>query len=192
MVVRQPRRKHTTSDDWSEFDGVTMPVEAYLDLDDAEETDLEYYDGAAWEKGVVDRRHGVLVGEMDYHFGGHARGYGGEYGPERRVRLAPNVYRKPDTAYYSAGTPAGDNDIPTLVVEVRSPDETMANQRRKCLMFREHGVLVCWLIDPVSRTVEVFEGERAGERLPADGVLETSHLPGFSLAITELFAALDR
>ena len=192
MVVRQPRRKNTESDDWSEFNGVQMPVEEFVALDDAEESDLEYYDGATWEKGVVDANHGDIVGRLAWHFENHRLAHGGRFGPERRVRLAPRVYRKPDLAYYAPGTASGNDELPTLAIEVRSPDETMAHQRRKCRMFREHGVLVCWLIDPISRTVEVFEGDRDSERLPADGVLSTEHLPGFELPVAELFAALDR
>jgi len=191
MVIRQPQRLRD-SDDWSEYNGVPMPVEEFLHIDNTEESDLEYFDGAAWVKGLVDRKHRVLIGTFDFHFGLYQREHGGEYGPEGRVRLAPNVYRKPDTAYYVAGTDASNDSLPTVAVEVRSPDETMASQRRKCRMFREHGVPVCWLVDPVSRTVEVFEEGRDGERLPSDGVLETALLPGFWLRLEELFGALDR
>ena len=44
MVIRQPTRARE-SDDWSEFYGVPMAVEEFLELDDSEETDLEYADG---------------------------------------------------------------------------------------------------------------------------------------------------
>jgi Uma2 family endonuclease len=67
-------------------------------------------------------------------------------------------------------------------------DETMASQRAKCRWFRAHGVDVCWLIDPASRTVEVFEGNRDGVR--ADGVLESAFLPGLRIPLDELFSGL--
>jgi hypothetical protein len=41
-----------------------MTEEAFLALDDAEETDLEYYDGAAWRKGLVDRNHRGRAGKL--------------------------------------------------------------------------------------------------------------------------------
>ena len=82
--------------------------------------------------------------------------------------------------------------MPTLAVEVRSPGESLNAQRAKCRQFRENGVAVCWLVDPASRTVEVFEDGRDGERLQGAVSLASSHLPGFSLAIEALFAVLDR
>lgn len=60
----------------------------------------------------------------------------------------------------------------------------------KCRFYRAHGVDVCWLIDPETRTALVFEGERDGEEPPA-GVLASPLLPGFSLALADLWNALD-
>jgi Uma2 family endonuclease len=68
----------------------------------------------------------------------------------------------------------------------------MASQRRKCRLYRSAGVPVVWLVDPVGRSVEVFDEGRDGVALPADGVLETVELPGFRLPLVELFAVLDR
>ncbi|MGH2633517.1 MAG: Uma2 family endonuclease, partial [Tepidiformaceae bacterium] len=91
--------------------------------------------------------------------------------------------------------PQGDDDRmlpPTLAVEVRSPDETMDAQRTKGRFYRAHGVDVAWLIDPESRTVELFDEAHDGQTLPSDSALESSYLPGFSLPLAELFAVLDR
>ena len=140
---------------------------------------------------MVDRTHGNLVGELCGHFWIYARPRGAEFGPERRVRLGPRHYRKPDMALWVAGTPTGNDTLPTLAVEVRSRDDTMASQRRKCRVYREAGIPVVWLIDPISRTVEVFEGGADGERIPPGGVMESAHLPGFRLAVADLFAVLD-
>lgn len=115
----------------------------------------------------------------------------GSRAPEGRSN-SPRLYRKPDLATRAAGSPAGNDAIPTLVVEVRSPDETMASQRRKCRMFREHGLPACWLIDRTSRSIEVFEDDLDGETLPVDGGLASKYLPGFELKVPDLFATLDR
>jgi Uma2 family endonuclease len=164
----------------------------YLALDDAEETDLEYYDGAAWRKGFVDRNHGVLAGQLTFALELHCRGQGGEQGPERRVLLNDGRYQKPDAAYWLPGIPKGNDSLPTLAIEVRSPDETMASQRRKCRRYRESGIPVTWLIDPISRTAEVFEDDLDGEPVPAGGMLRSELIPGLEISLTELWAALDR
>ena len=193
MAIRQPLRQEAAQgDEWTDYNGRPMSEAEFVALDDSCETDLEYYDGAAREKGVVDRNHGVLAGEFSGRFWLLAREAGGEHGPERRVRLPDGKYLKPDAAYWLPGIPAESDSLPTVAVEVRSPTETMASQRRKCRWYREAGVPVVWLVDPISRTVEVFEGDLDGEPLPAAGVLSSPLLPGFAVPLPELWAALDR
>ncbi len=168
-----------------------MSEAAFLRLPE-EKPYLELHDGIVVQKAVPKTDHGRLVGDIDYRFGSHARATGGDYGPERRIRLRTGRLYVPDTVYWAPDQPNGDDSIPTLAVEVRSRDESMDSQRRKCEVYREGGVRSCWLIDPVSRTVEVFEEGRDGEVLRAGDVLRSAALPGFELDVAELFAVLDR
>jgi Uma2 family endonuclease len=62
----------------------------------------------------------------------------------------------------------------------------MAAARRKCRLYRDRGVEVCWLIDPATRTVEAFDRDHDGLAL-ASGVLESPSLPGFSLPLASLW-----
>jgi Uma2 family endonuclease len=64
----------------------------------------------------------------------------------------------------------------------------MASQRAKCRWFRNYGVDVCWIIDPESRTVEVFEGARDG--MIIEGILESVFLPGLRIPVESLFGGL--
>ena len=153
---------------------------------------LEFVDGVVTQKTMADAAHGRLVGLLDLEFGLYEREHGGDYGPERRVRMLSGNYQVPDTAYFAPGSRSGDDSLPTVAVEVRSPGETMRAQREKCRRYRAAGVPVCWLIDPVGRTVEVFEADLDAEPLPHDGALQTEAMPGFSLTVRELFAVLDR
>jgi Uma2 family endonuclease len=98
----------------------------------------------------------------------------------------------PDAAYWLPGIPSGNDSLPTVAVEVRSPGETMASQRRKCRQNREAGIPIAWLIDPISRTVEVFEGDLDGEPLAPGTALRSELLPGFELSIAELWVLIDR
>ena len=95
-----------------------------------------------------------------------------------------------DTAYGSRSL-FGADSVPSLVVESDRQIKRWPPCARSAVV-RGNGVNVCWLIDPVSRQVEVFEGDRDGVRLPADGILETPVMPGFSLPLSDLFAVLDR
>ena len=117
--------------------------------------------------------------------------HGGASGPEGRVKMGelPN-FRIPDVAYWAPGRPTGNDTLPTLAVEVRSPDQTMTELRQKCRQYRQAGIDVCWLIDPKNRAVEVFEG-RLDARTLSEPVLSSKFLPGFELGLEDLFRVLD-
>ncbi|OAI44487.1 hypothetical protein AYO38_02160 [bacterium SCGC AG-212-C10] len=173
------------------YDGQRMSVEQYLALPE-EKPYLEYVDGVVIQKAMPNKKHMILAGELIFEFVLYSREHGGTCGPEGRTRLATERFRLPDVAYWALAKPLEDGKLllpPTLAVEIRSPDETRRHQRDKCRMYREHGVEVCWLFDPEARTVERFEGDADAE--PVTGVLQSSHLPGFSLALAELWSRLD-
>ena len=152
---------------------------------------LEYVDGVVLEKPIPNAQHRKLVKKVVVAIALYEDVHGGDSGPEGRVRLPDGSgYRLPDTAYWAPGRPSGDDSLPSLAVEVRSPDQTLAELRRKCRAFRANGVDACWLIDPTSRTVEIFEGDRDAEPLTSEGVLRTEVMPGFELPLAQLFAVL--
>lgn len=154
---------------------------------------LEYVDGMVLQKPMPDELHGRLVMFLDYLWYGYVLRNGGDGGPERRMRFADGSgYRLPDTAYWAPGRPSGGDSVPSVVVEVRSADQAMAELRRKCRAFRANGVDCCWLIDPYARNIEVFEDSRDGALLAPDEALETPVMPGFSIPQSDLWAAMDR
>jgi len=177
--------------------GLRMTVEQYLALPE-EKPYREYVCGEVVPKAMPNLEHGELVQAIAEAMIPVRKTLGGRGGPEVRIRFDTErgpEYRLPDYAYWRTGRPiqeGRDQLPPTLAVEVRSPEEPMADQREKCRYYRRYGVDVCWLVDPESRTVEVFEGDRDGERLTVDDVLESAALPGFRLKLHDLFAVLDQ
>ena len=173
----------------SRYHGMRMSDEEYLALPE-EKPYLELHDGLVVQKSMANRDHRQLTGEFSFRFAVQVRAKGGAQGPEGRVRLRSGRYQLPDAAIWAAGEPNGDDSIPTVAVEVRSPDESMASQRAKCRRYRESGVRVAWLVDPRTRTVEVFEGALDGQVLGVGVTLTTPALPGFALPLAELFSVL--
>ena len=170
----------------SRYDGKRMSEAEYLALPEVKPY-LEYVDGVVRQKPMVNKAHGSVVRRLDRLFDQYIERHGGGGGPERRVRLASN-YRLPDTTYWAPGRSDEDDSIPSVVVEVRSPGQSMAMLREKCRAFRAAGVDTCWLIDPIARTAELFEAARDAEHVT---VLESSAMPGFALPLSELFTVLD-
>ena len=167
-----------------------MTPEEYLALPE-EKPYLEYVDGVVLQKPLPNEDHSELALELAYRFAVWLREHGeGSAGVEARAKLGdlPN-YRLPNLSYWKPGIPRGEQAPPTLAVEIRSPDQTLAELRRKCESLRDSGVEACWLLDPVSRTAEIFEGRQRDTR-SADA-LTAECLPGFDLPLRELFAVLD-
>ncbi len=193
MAIRQPNSPHPkgpTRPRWqSKYHGVRMTPEQYLALPD-EKPYLEYVDGLVLQKPMPQEEHVELVAELIYQLKIWMKVHRGRIGPEARAKLGdlPN-YRLPDLSYWKAGIPRGGEAPPTLAVEVRSREQTLAELQRKCEFLRVSGVEACWLIDPVSRTAQVFDA-RAEKGRDAQ-VLSAECLPGFELPLVELFAVLD-
>ncbi len=145
-------------------------------------------------KPMANSDHIRLVLRLAPCFDAYCRTFGGVAGPEGSVLLPdpddPFVYL-PDMAYWAPGRRSGHYPVtpPTLAIEVRSPSQTMAELRRKCLDYRQYGVDAVWLVDPDSRTVEVFEDSQEGLRVEHE--LISVYLLGFSLLLEELLSALD-
>jgi Uma2 family endonuclease len=158
---------------------------------------LEYVDGEIVQKAMPDWFHGLIVKYLMQNFIAYEWRAGGRSAPEIRVRFLSQrgpEYRLPDYAYWTPGRPHREGRFglpPTVAIEVRSPEESMGDQRAKCRYFREHGVDAAWLVDPESRTVEVFEEGREGVVLREDATLTSPVLPDFELPLRELFAVLD-
>ncbi len=175
---------------------VRPTVASYLALREGEKPYREFVFGEIREKAMPNQPHADSVQVFAEAFGRYRQTAGGRSGPEGRVRFATirgEEFRLPDYAYWAPGKPRSDGQYllpPTLAVEVRSPDESMNHQRDKCRYYREHGIDVCWLVDPKFRVVEVFEGARDAEPVERTGMLRSVHLPGFELALADLWAAI--
>jgi Uma2 family endonuclease len=177
----------------SRWHGVCLTEEQYLALPE-EKPYLELVDGTVVQKAVPNRDHWRLVNELLRVLMLYVSAQGGECGPEPRVRLRSGRYRVADAAYWAPGRATVDDSIPTLTIEVRSPGEPLDKQREKCRQYREAGVDVAILVDPGSRSVELFDATHDSEvATPTAGaVVETVALPGFQLSLADLFGVLDR
>lgn len=172
-----------------------LSVEEYLALPE-EKPYRELVNGEARPKMAPDRRHSDIAVALLEAFAVYRREHGGHSAVEGRVAFAdprdPRVLL-PDVSCYAPGRERGGVVLtpPTLAVEIRSEGQSLNELREKCRYYRAHGVDAAWLIDPDTRTAELFEGARDGVTLPLDGTLESAFLPGFRLPLPDLFAALD-
>ena len=121
-------------------------------------------------------------------------------GTDGMMRLFPGLVREPDIAFASWDRIPGRRRptepiagfAPDLVIEVLSRSNTkkeMARKRREYFA----GVRLVWEVDPVARTVAVFDAPERSTVLDESRTLEGGEvLPGFALPLGELFGELDR
>jgi len=127
--------------------------------------------------------------------------------PRRLARVATNdpnivVRRGPDTVLAPAvavvlsarvpheGMPSRPTTIvPDLVVEVRSPSDTVSMVAEKTRRWLEAGVQLVWNVDLETETVEVCRRAAAPLLLDANATLDAEPvLPGFGVLVSELFS----
>jgi Uma2 family endonuclease len=120
-------------------------------------------------------------------------------GADSMFRLFGGNIRMPDVAFipktqFPQGLPKGPvwNIVPSLVVEVISASNTVAEIKRKRAEFFSHGVEIFWMIDPATRSGVMYDTINPIEGKPATDILDGGKaLPGFSVNLSELFAVMD-
>jgi Uma2 family endonuclease len=122
-------------------------------------------------------------------------------GADGMMRLYPGLVRIPDLAFASwdrfpdrrVPTAPIPQLVPDLAVEVLSQSNTPGEMARKLGEYFAAGVCLVWLVDADARTVTVHTTPEQLKVLAETDVLDGgSVLPGFTLALRELFAELDR
>ena len=127
-------------------------------------------------------------------------------GPERGrvmsrldVRFGEQNVLSPDVLWYAEGrAPARDavppSPVPDLAAEVRSPSTWRYDIGAKKAAYEHHGLPELWLVDTAAEMVLVFRrsSRKAGSfdvalELDRGASLESALLPGFTLAVSELF-----
>lgn len=119
-----------------------------------------------------------------------ARGGGEAFGSDILFVLSPNTKRAPDVSVVlrEIGSVKEITGAPEIAVEILSRSNTRRAMQRKLAQFFAAGCKLAWIIDPQTRTVEVWESPAGPSRtLGASDALETTLLPGFTYPIAKLF-----
>lgn len=112
------------------------------------------------------------------------------FGADLLYVLGPATKRAPDVSVVFRRIDP-DQEIqgaPEIAVEILSPSNTRRAMQRKLGQFFATGCKLAWIIDPKSRTIEVWESAAGPSRILNESEsLETTLLAGFSQPIAKLF-----
>ena len=163
---------------------------------------FELIDGVLVEKGMG-FSESLLAGVLIHMLRNFVipRNLGVVSGADGCVRLFPNLIRIPDVAFASWDH-FPDRKVPTapipslapdLVIEVLSESNTGPEMARKRGEYFAAGVRLIWEFDPDARAVAVYTPDGSVKRLDVSQVVDGGDvLPGFVLAISDVFSELDR
>jgi Uma2 family endonuclease len=180
----------------------TATVQDLLDVGAREGILCELVEGVLVEKAMGFSEAGLaaLIIELLNTFV-RPRNLGIVTGPDGTVELMAGLVRIPDVAftrwdrlpgrrYPAAPVP---HLAPNLAIEVLSESNTPGEMAAKRQDYFAAGVELVWEIDPETRTVAVYTGVAQMVTLTAADTLDGGAvLPGFTLAVDDLFAELDR
>ncbi len=171
-----------------------VSIEEYLSNPAYEHS--EYINGEVVPLNVGGKPHGRIQGRcfrrLDEYLDTRASGYAGT---EVHCRLTINgktSFRLPDVALVLNDTTPNARFLegaPDLVVEIRSPEDTIVSILRKMTGYFANGAKLGWIILPEEQSVIVFSRTAQQRTFVAGETLEASdELPGLSIQVSDLFA----
>lgn len=151
---------------------------------------------------VPKRKHGFLcfvLGKLLDRYA-ESRGLGRVFVGDAGVLVErdPDTVRGPDVGFVRTEhlPPQGEEDgyfetPPDLCVEIVSPTDRWSEITEKVDMFLAAGVTLVWVVDPQAHKAHVFRKGREVRVVGRNDSLDGEDvLPGFTLTLTDAFAAL--
>ena len=113
-----------------------------------------------------------------------------------RLRRNPDTTVGVDVAYISPQTADADphddrflEGIPVLVAEILSASDNHEEVSEKTTSYLDAGVKLAWVVDPRFRTVTVYRADAEPELFNVTQTITAEpHLPGFRVAVQEIFS----
>lgn len=155
---------------------------------------VEWVDGKVIVMAPASRKHVQLTGWIQslLLIVVQQQQLGEVLGPEFMVRLrkGEKSRRVPDVLFVTSARksllkPTYLDGAPDLAIEVVSPDSVARDWREKYLAYEAAGVREYWVIDPLSRQMEVYVLKRKKFQVVAsskDGSVESAVVPRFRLS----------
>ena len=129
------------------------------------------------------------------------RNLGMVFGEQGTLQVVSGLVRMADVAFVPwdriPGRAPPEKPVPDLApdlaVEVLSKGNTKREMARKRKEFFAAGTRLVWMVNPVSRTIDVYTSETDVRALTEADTLDGGPvLPGFTVPVRDVFAALDR
>ncbi len=173
---------------------IGLTWEAFVELPEELLKNAELYDGEVYEVASPGRPHQLTLVQLIGAFLPWVNAYGGEIVPDPHVKIAADRGYKPDLAWYEPSRVPSTGywtQAPNLAVEILSPSTRRLDAVRKPGDYFKAGVQEVWLIDVDERYVMVLRPDELAKAWVDGDTVQSSLLPGFSMAVDDLIARCD-
>ena len=176
-----------------------LDLEAFLEADPEEPPYLEYEgDGLVRRKMSPTTDHGAIAAHLCGLLDHWQRQTGRRLYVYVELRtISGRLARLPDVSVYRTRPPENARKhalrVADLSIEIRSPRESLLQQRAKCRWYLEQGSRAALLLDPDTETAEYFGPAGASDTYAGTRVLPLDDiLPGLDLTPQAIFAVLHQ
>ncbi|MDZ4767842.1 MAG: Uma2 family endonuclease [Chloroflexota bacterium] len=170
--------------------------EAFIALPEHDERRFELIDGEIIEKAMPTQLHGLIAGRIVtylniYLFENPALSPGAAVEARHRPTGDDGNDRLPDISVSIGDHPIVEQGvadyIPTICVEIQSPDDRLTTMRAKAAFYLTHGARTALVVMPKQRLIEVYSGDDVVILTAEDYLTFPDLLPGFSVVVGKLF-----
>ena len=178
---------------------IPTPEQLAMTLEEFLATDVdgyEYVKGELVPMPGTSIRHGKISMNIAYYLYAYVREnqLGRLFTSETSFKVGERAL-KPDVAFLSAARlveiedeDKGSPIPPDLAIEVISPSDIQSRIVGKVFAYLDAGTRVVWIIEPISKTVTVYQSETDIKILTCEDTLTGGEVvPGFSCPVAQLF-----
>ena len=141
-------------------------------------------------------RHDNIAAKLIMRIGMYllANPIGEFYASSAGFQITSNVVLSPDGAYVSyarlAGKPSPEGFAPyapALAIEVISPSDSATDLAEKIELYLAHGTQLLWVINPRTRSANIYRADGSGNRLQiSDELNGEGVLPSFTCKLSDV------
>lgn len=183
----------TEAKTWTDAEFMALPRDGHR---------YELVNGEVVDMGNSGMEHGYLACVLTVKLGGfiQANKLGAICDSSTAFTLKNGNKRSPDIAFISRERLKGLSrplrgffeGAPDLVVEILSPGNTVEEMHQKIVEYFENETRLLWKVDPNERSILVYRSPEPDCLLRMNDSLDGEDVvPGFSMAVAELFQAWD-
>ena len=169
-----------------------ISLEEYLNT--SYEPDMDYVDGVLVRRNVGTQLHSFLQSILVMFFGQFQKSHAIKVAPEGRllVNAATGRHRIPDVMVLTLPYQKGKvvTDVPAVIVEIQSPDDTLNDVVDRCIDYEALGVPHILIMDPETDRAWRFT-ERTIALIGAESIpLDLPNGKSLEFPISRIFAEL--